>query len=98
MFEDLQQEMGLTYLFIAHDLSAVSYTHLVDNIMMRITDVLYTIPDILLIILLGMALKDPLDKLSTQPVSYTHLDVYKRQVHLPHLGRRLLPVHQVLPH
>ena len=32
----------------------------VDNIMMRITD-------ILLIILLGMALKDPLDKLSTQP-------------------------------
>ena len=37
----------------------------VDNIMMRITDILYTIPDILLIILLGMALKDPLDKLST---------------------------------
>ena len=35
----------------------------VDNIMMRITDILYTIPDILLIILLGMALKDPLDKL-----------------------------------
>mgnify|MGYP000088583837 FL=1 len=35
--------------------------------MMRITDILYTIPDILLIILLGMALKDPLDKLSTQP-------------------------------
>lgn len=30
----------------------------VDNIMMRITDILYTIPDILLIILLGMALKD----------------------------------------
>ena len=28
----------------------------VDNIMMRITDILYTIPDILLIILLGMAL------------------------------------------
>ena len=39
----------------------------VDNIMMRITDILYTIPDILLIILLGMALKDPLDKLATQP-------------------------------
>ena len=39
----------------------------VDNIMMRITDILYTIPDILLIILLGMALKDPLDALSTQP-------------------------------
>ena len=35
--------------------------------MMRITDILYTIPDILLIILLGMALKDPLDALSTQP-------------------------------
>ena len=35
----------------------------VDNIMMRITDILYTIPDILLIILLGMALKDPLEPL-----------------------------------
>lgn len=41
----------------------------VDNIMMRITDILYTIPDILLIILLGMALKDPLDALSTSPAS-----------------------------
>ena len=39
----------------------------VDNIMMRITDILYTIPDILLIILLGMALKDPLDALATKP-------------------------------
>ena len=39
----------------------------VDNIMMRITDILYTIPDILLIILLGMALKDPLDNLATKP-------------------------------
>ena len=28
MLEDMQQELGLTYLFIAHDLSAVSYTHL----------------------------------------------------------------------
>ena len=39
----------------------------VDNIMMRITDVLYTIPDILLIILLGMALKEPLESLATKP-------------------------------
>ena len=38
-----------------------------DNIMMRITDVLYTIPDILLIILLGMALKEPLESLATKP-------------------------------
>ena len=35
--------------------------------MMRITDILYTIPDILLIILLGMALKDPLEALAQQP-------------------------------
>ena len=39
----------------------------VDIIMMRITDILYTIPDILLIILLGMALKDPLEIMSQQP-------------------------------
>ena len=28
MLEDLQADRGFTYLFIAHDLSAVSYTHL----------------------------------------------------------------------
>lgn len=39
----------------------------VDIIMMRITDILYTIPDILLIILLSMAIKDPLENLATQP-------------------------------
>ncbi len=39
----------------------------VDIIMMRITDILNTIPDILLIILLGTALKDPLETLSQQP-------------------------------
>ena len=39
----------------------------VDMVMMRITDILYTIPDILLIILLGIALKDPLDALSAKP-------------------------------
>lgn len=39
----------------------------VDIIMMRITDILNTIPDILLIILLGMALKDPLENLADQP-------------------------------
>ncbi len=39
----------------------------VDNIMMRITDILYTIPDILLIILLAMAIKEPLENLATKP-------------------------------
>lgn len=39
----------------------------VDIIMMRITDILYTIPDILLIILLGMVLREPLEDLGTQP-------------------------------
>ena len=39
----------------------------VDNIMMRITDILYTIPDILLIILLAMAIKEPLESLATKP-------------------------------
>ncbi len=38
----------------------------VDNIMMRITDIIYTIPDILLIILLSMIIRDPLKELSTQ--------------------------------
>ena len=36
----------------------------VDNIMMRITDILYTIPDILLIIILAMVLRDPLKNLA----------------------------------
>ena len=35
--------------------------------MMRITDILYTIPDILLIILLAMAIKEPLESLATKP-------------------------------
>lgn len=39
----------------------------IDNIMMRITDVLYTIPDILLIILLSTALKEKLEALATTP-------------------------------
>ena len=39
----------------------------IDNIMMRITDILYTIPDILLIILLAMAIKEPLEALATKP-------------------------------
>ena len=39
----------------------------VDNIMMRITDILYTIPDILLIIILSMALKPKLEELALQP-------------------------------
>lgn len=39
----------------------------VDNIMMRITDILYTIPDILLIIILSMVLKERLESLSKVP-------------------------------
>lgn len=38
----------------------------VDNIMMRITDVIYTIPDILLIILLSMIIREPLSELAMQ--------------------------------
>lgn len=39
----------------------------VDNIMMRFTDILYTIPDILLIILLAASLKPRLEALSANP-------------------------------
>ena len=39
----------------------------VDNIMMRITDILYTIPDILLIIILSMTLKPKLADLAEKP-------------------------------
>ena len=39
----------------------------VDNIMMRITDIIYTIPDILLIILLSMVIREPLKELATKP-------------------------------
>ncbi|MCI8485221.1 MAG: ABC transporter permease [Lachnospiraceae bacterium] len=39
----------------------------VDLIMMRIVDIIYTIPDILLIILLSFALQAPLDKLAESP-------------------------------
>ncbi len=39
----------------------------VDMVMMRIVDVIYTIPDILLIVLLSFALKQPLTDLATVP-------------------------------
>jgi oligopeptide transport system permease protein len=39
----------------------------VDLIMMRIVDIIYTIPDVLLIVLLSFALKAPLEKLMTIP-------------------------------
>ena len=39
----------------------------VDIIMMRIVDIIYTIPDVLLIVLLGFALEDPLKQLATLP-------------------------------
>lgn len=38
-----------------------------DIIMMRITDILYTLPDVLLIILLATAMKEPLANLAEQP-------------------------------
>ncbi len=38
-----------------------------DLIMMRIVDIIYTVPDILLIILLSMSLQDPLDALASKP-------------------------------
>lgn len=66
----------------------------VDNIMMRITDILYTIPDILLIILLGMALKDPLDKLATQPGFKWMPDPWpQHDLHLHHLCSVVLGRH-----
>ncbi|ABX42365.1 ABC transporter permease [Lachnoclostridium phytofermentans] len=39
----------------------------VDLVMMRVVDVIYTIPDILLIVLLSFALKSPLENLATVP-------------------------------
>lgn len=39
----------------------------IDNLMMRITDILYTVPDILIIIILAMALRDPLKALAEKP-------------------------------
>lgn len=39
----------------------------VDILMMRVVDIIYTIPDILLIVLLSFALKDPLERLSMVP-------------------------------
>lgn len=39
----------------------------VDIIMMRIVDIIYTIPDVLLIVLLSFALKAPLEKLAGMP-------------------------------
>ena len=40
---------------------------MVDTVMMRIVDIIYTIPDVLLIVLLSFALKAPLEKLTTLP-------------------------------
>jgi oligopeptide transport system permease protein len=39
----------------------------VDMIMMRVVDIIYTVPDVLLIVLLSFALEDPLDTLATLP-------------------------------
>jgi len=45
----------------------------VDNIMMRIVDIIYTIPDILMIVLIAFALKTPLQELS-QRASFAWLN------------------------
>lgn len=39
----------------------------IDLVMMRLVDIIYTIPDILLIVLLSFALEDPLEKLAALP-------------------------------
>lgn len=39
----------------------------IDLIMMRIVDIIYTVPDILLIVLISFAIKDPLEQLATKP-------------------------------
>ena len=39
----------------------------IDLIMMRIVDIIYTVPDILLIVLLSFALKEPIESLATKP-------------------------------
>ena len=39
----------------------------IDNIMMRFTDILYTIPDVLLIILLSLVIREPLENLASAP-------------------------------
>ncbi len=39
----------------------------IDMIMMRVVDIIYTVPDVLLIILLSVSLKEPLNILATKP-------------------------------
>lgn len=39
----------------------------IDLIMMRLVDIIYTVPDILLIVLISFAIKDPLEQLATKP-------------------------------
>lgn len=51
----------------------------VDLVMMRIVDILYTVPDILLIVLISFALKDPLEQLATAP-GFGWVDVIGRNL------------------
>jgi oligopeptide transport system permease protein len=39
----------------------------VDTIMMRLVDIIYTVPDVLLIVLISFALKEPIDNLANTP-------------------------------
>ena len=58
----------------------------VDLIMMRIVDIIYTVPDILLIILLTFALKKPMKLLANAP-GFGWINQYIRSVRIALLGR-----------
>lgn len=62
--------VAATIIFIigsAYGATAAFFGGWTDLIMMRIVDIIYTVPDILLIVLLSFALKGPLEKLTTVP-------------------------------
>ncbi|MEE1086111.1 MAG: ABC transporter permease [Schaedlerella sp.] len=46
---------------------AAFFGGIVDMVIMRIVDIIYTVPDVLLIILLSSAIKEPMNMLATQP-------------------------------
>lgn len=60
---------SIIILFIGSTYGAIAayFGGYVDLIMMRIVDIIYTVPDILIIILLQVTLKEPLKELATKP-------------------------------